>query len=63
VTEEKLLAGDALEVAFTLAHNDHPEFGGIELSLRDFRVPVSRQAGENAGSPSTEAKAQPAARS
>jgi len=63
VTEEKLLTGDALEVAFTLAHNDHPEFGGIELSLRDFRVPVSRQAGENAGSPSTEAKAQPAARS
>jgi single-stranded-DNA-specific exonuclease len=38
VEQEKLLAGDTLEVAFTLDHNDHPEFGGIELSLRDFQI-------------------------
>jgi single-stranded-DNA-specific exonuclease len=38
VEQEKLLAGDTLEVAFTLDHNDHPEFGGIELSLRDFQT-------------------------
>ena len=63
VAEEKLLVGDSLEVAFTLALNDHPEFGGIELSLRDFRVPASCQAGENQGSPSSEAKVQEAARS
>jgi single-stranded-DNA-specific exonuclease len=35
-----LLAGDALDVAFTIGHNDHPEYGGIELSLRDFQTPV-----------------------
>lgn len=62
VAEEKLLAGDSLEVAFTLAHNDHPEFGGTELSLRDFRVPASRKA-ENGSPLSLEAKAHEAARS
>jgi single-stranded-DNA-specific exonuclease len=38
VAEAKLLAGDLVDVAFTLDHNDHAEFGGIELSLRDFRT-------------------------
>lgn len=38
VEQEKVLAGDSLEVAFTLDHNDHPEFGGIELSVRDFHL-------------------------
>ncbi len=33
----KLLAGDTLDVAFSIGHNDHPEYGGLELSLRDFR--------------------------
>ncbi len=33
--QEKILAGDALDVAFTLAHNDHPDFGGLELCLVD----------------------------
>jgi len=32
-----LLPGDVMEIAFTLDHNDHPEFGGLELSLRDFK--------------------------
>jgi single-stranded-DNA-specific exonuclease len=35
----KLLAGDTLDIAFTIGHNDHPEYGGLELSLRDFRAP------------------------
>ena len=35
-----LLAGDTLDVAFTIANNDHPEYGGLELSLRDFQIPV-----------------------
>lgn len=30
-----LLAGDRLDVAYTLGLNDHPEFGGLELTLRD----------------------------
>ena len=33
-----LLAGDSIDIAFTIGHNDHDEFGGIELSLRDFRT-------------------------
>jgi len=36
-----LLAGDSIDVAFTIGHNDHPEYGGLELSLRDFRGPRS----------------------
>lgn len=35
--ESPLLAGDAIDIAFTVGMNDHPEFGGIELSLRDYR--------------------------
>ena len=35
--QEQLLAGDTLDIAFTLEHNDHPEFGGLELVLADFR--------------------------
>ncbi len=34
-----LLAGDVIDIAFTIGHNDHPDFGGLELSLRDFRTP------------------------
>jgi single-stranded-DNA-specific exonuclease len=34
----KLLAGDSIDIAFTVGHNDHPEYGGLELSLRDFQV-------------------------
>jgi single-stranded-DNA-specific exonuclease len=34
----KLLAGDTLDIAFTVGHNDHPEYGGLELSLRDFKA-------------------------
>jgi single-stranded-DNA-specific exonuclease len=31
----QLLAGDRLDIAFSLGINDHPEFGGLELTLRD----------------------------
>ena len=39
--EAKLLTGDLLDVAFTLDRNEHAEFGGIELSLRDFKIHAS----------------------
>ena len=39
IQQAELLPGDALDIAFTLDHNDHPEFGGLELSLRDFQIP------------------------
>jgi single-stranded-DNA-specific exonuclease len=31
----QLLAGDCLDIAYSLSMNDHPEFGGLELTLRD----------------------------
>jgi single-stranded-DNA-specific exonuclease len=42
--QSPLLAGDAIDIAFTIGHNDHPDFGGLELSLRDFKAPQSRPA-------------------
>lgn len=36
--QAQLLAGDTLDVAFSLDYNDHPDFGGLELSLRDFKT-------------------------
>lgn len=33
----QLLAGDCLDIAYTLGLNDHPEFGGLELTLRDIQ--------------------------
>ena len=35
--QAQLLTGDILDIAFTLTHNDHPDFGGLELVLCDFR--------------------------
>jgi single-stranded-DNA-specific exonuclease len=40
----QLLAGDRLDIAYSLGMNDHPEFGGLELNLRD----VVRRGPENA---------------
>jgi single-stranded-DNA-specific exonuclease len=40
--QSPLLAGDVLDIAFTIGHNDHPEFGGLELTLRDFRGPLAK---------------------
>jgi single-stranded-DNA-specific exonuclease len=41
VQQAQLLPGDSLDIAFTVEHNDHPEYGGLELSLRDL-VPIPR---------------------
>jgi single-stranded-DNA-specific exonuclease len=43
--QEQLLAGDVLDVAFTLDHNDHPEFGGLQLCLCDFVKSAVRAVG------------------
>jgi single-stranded-DNA-specific exonuclease len=37
LAQSPLLAGDAIDIAFTIGHNDHPDFGGLELTLRDFK--------------------------
>lgn len=36
--QSPLLAGDAIDIAFTIGHNDHPDFGGLELTLRDLKA-------------------------
>jgi single-stranded-DNA-specific exonuclease len=38
LAQTPLLAGDTLDIAFTIGHNDHPEYGGLELTLRDFKI-------------------------
>jgi single-stranded-DNA-specific exonuclease len=40
VLQQQLLPGDTLDAAFSLDYNDHSEFGGLELSLRDFKTPA-----------------------
>lgn len=37
ITAEGILANDSIDLAFTLDENTHPEFGGIELRICDFR--------------------------
>jgi single-stranded-DNA-specific exonuclease len=36
--KSQLIPGDTFDIAFTLEHNDHPDFGGLELSLKDFQA-------------------------
>jgi len=45
-TQESLLIGDKLDLAFTLDYNEHPEFGGVQLNLVDFAraVPAAMPA-------------------
>ena len=41
-TQESLLLGDVLDLAFTVDYNTHPDFGGVQLTLSDFaRSPVA----------------------
>jgi single-stranded-DNA-specific exonuclease len=37
VAVDPLVVGDSLDVAFTLEVNEHPDFGGLELRLADYR--------------------------
>ncbi len=36
LSETSLLAGDVLDLAFTVDYNEHPDFGGVQLNLQDF---------------------------
>ncbi len=36
VSQEALLVGDMLDLAFSLDYNQHPDFGGVQLNLLDF---------------------------
>jgi single-stranded-DNA-specific exonuclease len=42
--KEPLVAGDLLDIAFTVEKNSNPEFGGIRLSLRDYAMAAKTAA-------------------
>jgi hypothetical protein len=44
-----LLAGDSIDIAFSVGNNDHPDYGGLELSLRDFRAVTTSDNAHPAG--------------
>jgi single-stranded-DNA-specific exonuclease len=46
-----LLAGDSIDIAFCIGHNDHPEYGGLELGLRDFRPCVTKDGSARPAAP------------
>jgi len=41
-----LLTGDRLDIAFTVGYNEHPDFGGLELTLRDFKTAEKGDGGQ-----------------
>lgn len=41
---EPILLGDVIDVAFTIEQNMHPEFGGLQLSLCDFKTQAKSAA-------------------
>ena len=47
-----LLAGDSIDVAFSIGQNDHPEYGGLELSLRDLKVGITTGGNAHSAAPS-----------
>jgi single-stranded-DNA-specific exonuclease len=49
--QSALLAGDSIDIAFSVGQNDHPEYGGLELSLRDLRPSTTSDNGR-LGAPS-----------
>jgi single-stranded-DNA-specific exonuclease len=52
LAETPLLAGDTVDIAFSIGHNDHPEYGGLELSLRDFKAVSTTNGNGRPGAPS-----------
>ena len=42
IQQTPLLAGDTVDIAFTIGNNDHPEYGGLELSLRDLQMAAQK---------------------
>jgi single-stranded-DNA-specific exonuclease len=48
IAQEGILANETIDLAFTLDENTHPEFGGIELRVCDFRRSEILQSGAQA---------------
>ncbi len=47
-SQDSLLVGDVLDLAFTIEYNQHPDFGGVQLNLADFTRAVPLDAGRAA---------------
>ena len=47
VQREAVIAGDVLDIAFTIEQNQHPGFGGLQLSLCDFARSEAAKAAAN----------------
>ncbi|GAC1676507.1 MAG: hypothetical protein NVS9B5_03730 [Terriglobales bacterium] len=47
VQQVQLLPGDELDIAFTIEQNEHPEYGGLELCLRDFQAVKKNEMTKN----------------
>ena len=47
VQKAQLLPGDTLDIAFSIDQNEHPEFGGLELSLRDIKTKTAEGVEDN----------------
>jgi single-stranded-DNA-specific exonuclease len=52
VLKHQLLAGDSIDIAFTIGNNDHPEYGGLELTLRDFKTSPTKGGNGHPAAPS-----------
>src|SRR5947209_1749641 len=52
VLKHQLLAGDSIDIAFTMCNNDHPEYGGLELTLRDFKTSPTKGGNGHPAAPS-----------
>jgi single-stranded-DNA-specific exonuclease len=50
--QSPLLAGDSVDIAFTIGQNDHPQYGGIELSLRDLKSCITTSGNAHPAVPS-----------
>jgi single-stranded-DNA-specific exonuclease len=44
IANQGLIAGERLDLAFTLEENQHPDFGGVQMILRDFTQAEARVA-------------------
>lgn len=51
IQQVPLLAGDSVDIAFCIGHNDHPEYGGLELTLRDLRLPSTTNGNDHSAAP------------
>ena len=47
-TQESLLLGSVLDLAFSVDYNEHPEFGGVQLNLLDFAAAAAASAARTA---------------